>query len=151
MAEMEGSEAVKRVSGRRRLSFGLGAAGVSVLALAGCGSSQHFANIPRPPTPIDLSVYINQGQHVSVSPDRIGGGPVIMYVTNEANATETLSVNADGDAIASSGPIVSGQTARVTANLSTGPYTISVNSHIKPATLHVGKPRPNADNVLLQP
>ena len=151
MPQMEGSEAVMQAMGRRRLVLGLSAAGVSALALAGCGSSQHFANIPRPPTPIDLSVYINS-QHLAISPNHIGGGPVIIYVTNEASGTETLSVDSpSGSAIASSGPVVSGQTARVTASLSTGNYSITVKSKIPPTTLRVGKQRPNADNVLLQP
>jgi hypothetical protein len=34
--------------------------------IAGCGSSAHFADKSRPPTPIDLTIYVNDSR-VSVS------------------------------------------------------------------------------------
>ena len=42
---------------------------LTTVAIAGCGSSGHFANHPSPPTPVNLTVYINNAR-VSVSPLR---------------------------------------------------------------------------------
>ena len=139
---------------RRRaqaLLFGLLGA-LCAVALAACGGGgQHFADVPRPPTPVDLSVYINN-RHVAISPAKVGAGPVVLYVTNQASRTETLTIRRAGAAVASSGPINSGQTAQVSADLrSPGSYAIATGGPVRAARLRIGKPRPNADNVLLQP
>src|SRR5260370_18039849 len=60
-------------------------------AIAGCGSSGHFANRPSPPTPINLTVFINN-QRVSVSPSSVGAGPVVLIVTNQANTAQSLTL-----------------------------------------------------------
>ena len=53
------------LSWMRRTTIGMMAAGA--IAASGCGSSEKFANIPKPPPPINLTVYINDSR-VSVSP-----------------------------------------------------------------------------------
>jgi hypothetical protein len=136
------------------------------LAAAGCGSATHFADRSRPPTPIDLTVYVNNAR-VSVSPASVGAGPVIFYVTNQAAQTETLTVQpaGGGRSLANTGPINPGETAQVQVDFSAAnrDYTVTTNRAgasdaaqatgrpITPATLHVGAPRPSADNALLQP
>jgi hypothetical protein len=155
--------AVSRESGRprRRAQSGLTGltglcAAVAALALAGCGSSQHFADNPRPATPIDLSVYVDNN-HVSISPAHVGAGPVILYVTNQASNAQTLSIKSSkGSPIADTGTINSGQTAQLQTDLKTGTYSVTTGAKITgasivPAKLDIGKPRQNADNVLLQP
>ncbi len=146
----------------RRTTIGILAAGG--LALAGCGSSSTFANNPRPPTPVDLTVYINNAR-VSVSPSSVGAGPVIFIVTNQSTKTQTLSIqhSASGTGLASTGPINPQATTEVTVNFNPGDYTVTTGpagktdaanatpSGIHPAALHIGKARQNADNVLLQP
>ena len=132
----------------------------AALALAGCGGSSHFADKPRPPSPINLSVYVND-KHVSVSPASVGAGPVDFLVTNSASGTELVTVKSSGDGhtAASTGPINPGTTAQVQADLGTGSYTVSVaaaNSSfggptIRPAQLRIGKPRANGNNAILQP
>ena len=138
-----------------------GAAGA--VMLAGCGSAAHFANRPRPPIPVNLTVYIND-HRVSVSPASVGAGPVQFIVTNEATRNEALTVRSGGgNALANTGPINPGATAQVTVDFRSGDYLIATSKPagsdaqlatsalIHPATLHIGPARPNADNALLQP
>jgi hypothetical protein len=138
--------------GRRRGGLGLLLA-ATALALAGCGtgSPQHFADKPRPAVPVDLTVYVDN-QHVSVSPARVGAGPVILYVTNQASHTQNVAITtARGRSVASSGRINAGATAQITANLKRGSYRVRAAAHTAAARLRITHPRPNADNVLLQP
>jgi hypothetical protein len=146
----------------RRTTIGILAA--SALGVCGCGSGTTFANQPRPPTPVDLTVYINSAR-VSVSPSSVGAGPVIFIVTNQASQTESLGIQpaGGGSQIATTGPINPQATTEVTVDLSRGDYTVSTQttgssqaaqtnpSSIQPATLHIGPARPSASNVLLQP
>ncbi|WP_249009882.1 hypothetical protein [Conexibacter sp. DBS9H8] len=128
------------------------AALLAAATIAACGAARHFADIPRPPLPVDLSVYID-GTHVSVSPDRIGAGPVILFVTNQAARTRALSLTAPGgEQLATSGGIDAGQAAQVTADPTrAGVYTLRAGPGIPATELTVGRLRPNADNALLQP
>lgn len=136
-------------------------------AVAGCGSSSHFANRPSPPTPINLTVYIND-QRVSVSPSTVGAGPVVLIVTNQASTAQSLTVLPAGASaaqpLADTGPINPQATTQVTVNLNMpGAYTFGTTPNasteaaaalptgVRPALLHVGQPRPSGSNVLLQP
>ncbi len=136
-------------------------------AIAGCGGGAHFANLPRPPIPINLTVYINN-QRVSISPSSVGAGPVQLIVTNQANSAESLIVlpagTSAGQALADTGPLSPQATANVTVDLdSPGAYTVAIApsssteaaaaspTGIQPALLRVGKPRPSASNQLLNP
>jgi hypothetical protein len=146
----------------RRTTIGILAVSAS---LAGCGSSSTFANRPRPPTPVDLTVYISS-QRVLVSPSSVGAGPVNFIVTNGSAKTQTLAIQpaAGGHPLASTGPITPQATAQVTVNFSKqGDFSITTSPSgstdasqaipvsIKPGALHIGHPRPPASNVLLQP
>ena len=142
----------------------IGILGVSAIALAGCGSSKTFANRPRPPVPINLTVYISNAR-VSVSPRAVGAGPVVFIVTNQAVRAESLAVQRKGGAgsIANTGPINPQGTAQVTVNLPRGVYTVATPSAgateaaraeaspIQSATLVIGRRRESASNQLLQP
>ena len=140
---------------------------VATSVIAGCGSSGHFANHPSPPTPVNLTVYINN-QRVSVSPSSIGAGPVVLIVTNQASTAQSLTVLPAGTSaaqpIADTGPINPQATAQVTVNLNTpGAYTVATAPNgsteaaaalptgVRPAVLRVGHQRPSGSNELLQP
>ncbi len=138
---------------------------VGALVASGCGGGSTFANRPRPPTPINLTVYINHSR-VSVSPSSVGAGPVVFIATNAASQTESLTIKAPGGAqtLASTGPINPQATAQVTVDFhEPGDYTVSTGktgtseaaraspSSIEPATLRIGALRPNASSALLQP
>jgi hypothetical protein len=147
----------------RRTTIGFLA--LSAVAVAGCGNTTTFANKPRPPTPVDLTVYINNAR-VSVSPNSVGAGPVIFIVTNQSTKTQTLSINnsISGKSIGvGTGPINPQATTEVTVDFKPGNYSVTTGpsgqtdaalaapASIHPAPLHIGAPRKNADNVLLQP
>lgn len=149
----------------RRRTIGILA--VSALGLAGCGSGGTFANKPRPATPINLAIYVNNAR-VSVSPASVGAGPVVFIVTNQATQAVTLTILPAGASaaqpLADTGPINPQGTAKVTVNFDTpGDYTVTTGSQgatdaatatnppIRPASLHIGAPRPSGSNALLQP
>jgi hypothetical protein len=155
---------------------------VVVLAagLTACGSSGgHFANNPRPPSPVNLTVYIND-HRVSISPASLGAGPVVFIVTNQASRAESLTIVPAGDAsaqpatntpgcpstspaLACTGPISPMATAQVKVNLVTGAYTVATTGSggtaaaaatspgIQPALLRIGGQRPNSSGQLLVP
>jgi hypothetical protein len=143
----------------------IGIAAVGALIVGGCGGGAHFANKPRPATPVDLTVYINDSR-VSVSPNSVGAGPVIFIITNQSSKTQTITFQqaAGGSALDTSAPINPQATSEVTVNFNPGSYSLTTTSpggatdasqptqtSIQPATLTIGPPRPNANGVLLQP
>ncbi len=147
----------------RRWTVGMCAA--SALLLVACGGSTgSFQNRPRPPIPVNLSVYINDAR-VSVSPSSVGAGPVEFIVTNAARQTESLSIqSADGSqTLGSTGPINPQTTAQVTVDFRTpGDYQVATGksgtlaqqdapASIRAAALHIGSQRASASNALLQP
>ncbi|MEO6858954.1 MAG: hypothetical protein ABI323_10250 [Solirubrobacteraceae bacterium] len=143
----------------------IGVAGLSGLALAGCGSiGGKAATLARPPTPVNLTVYVNDSR-VSVSPSSVGAGPVVFIVTNQASKAEGLSISRSGDSqpLASTAPINPQGTTQVAVNFRPGDYTIgpaanggtdaalSVTPPLRSASIHVGGQRPSSSNQLLQP
>ena len=142
----------------------IGILGISAIALTSCGSGKTFANHPRPPAPVNLTVYINNAR-VSVSPQAVGAGPVVFIVTNQAGRAETLAIQHKGGAgsIANTGPINPQGTAQVTVNLRRGVYTVATTTNgateaaraatspIHAATLVIGRRRQSASSQLLQP
>lgn len=148
-----------------RIAIGITA--VSAIVIAGCGGGSKFENKPRPPVPVNLTVYINDAR-VSVSPTTIGAGPIVFIVTNQAKKAESVQIQSADAAsgstpAADTGPINPQATATVKVNLQQGDYTMatgssgstlaqqSAGSQIRPAHIHIGPPRPSAQNALLQP
>jgi hypothetical protein len=153
---------------------------VLAAGLTACGSSGgHFANNPRPPSPVNLTVYIND-QKVSISPTAVGAGPVVFIVTNQASRAESVTIGPAGDAsaqpaanapgcpstssaLACTGPISPMATAQVKVNLGTGAYTVATTGSggteaasaaapgIQPALLRIGSQRPSSSGQLLVP
>ncbi|HKO27495.1 MAG TPA: hypothetical protein VJU80_08570 [Solirubrobacteraceae bacterium] len=144
----------------RRTTIGMLA--VSALAVSACGASSQGATTPRPPAPVNLTVYIDD-HRVSLSPSSVGAGPVAFIITNQADSAESLAIlpkgSAAGRPLADTGPINPQATAQVTVNFSSpGTYSVSTGrgdggpaSSVQAATLTVGKARGNSNNQLLQP
>ena len=138
----------------------IGMLAIGALAVSGCGGTSKGATQPRPPAPVNLSVYIDNSR-VSVSPATVGAGPVALIITNQASNAESLAIlpagSSAGQHLANTGPINPQATAQVTVDFSTpGRYSLSTGgdtggSSIRAASLHIGKPRPSSDNQLLQP
>jgi hypothetical protein len=147
----------------RRRTIVMCIAGAISVSACGAGSSSS-AGKPRPAAPVNLSVYVGDAK-VTVSPGLVGAGPIVFIVTNQARRAESLAISAGGrsSSLASTSPINPQATTQVTVDLRPGHYTIATGplratdasaaprSAIHPASLRVGRERPNSDNVLLQP
>jgi hypothetical protein len=134
---------------------------VSALVASACGSTSKGATTPRPPAPVNLTVYIDN-HRVSVAPTRVGAGQVAFIITNQASQAESLSVlpsgSPAGQPLANTGPINPQATAQVTVDFrSPGSYSLSTGgdvgagSSIQAASIHVGRPRSSSNDQLLQP
>jgi hypothetical protein len=147
---------------RFRMIAVVGACGLS---LAACGSvGGKAATEVRPPTPVNLTVEVNDSR-VSVSPSSVGGGPVVFIVTNQASTAQALSISPAGQThpLASTAPINPQGTTQVSVDFRPGNYTIataphgstdaalSVNPPIRSASIHIGHERSGSSNTLLQP
>lgn len=139
----------------------IGQSAIIALILTACGSAGgQSPSVARPPNPVNLTVYVNDS-HVSVSPARVGAGPITFIVTNQASQAESLAVlpagSAAGQPLADTGPINPQATAQVTVNFtSPGTYSLSTGgggsgSSIGAASIHVGPPRSNSNDQVLQP
>ena len=121
----------------------------------GCGGGKTFKNDPRPPTPVQLTGVVTDKQ-VTVSPKKVGGGPVILIVSNQTQSAHTITLEGGGnkDTV---GPINPLDTAMLQQTLKPGTYTIKAGSRaattreIKPGTLTVGPNRSSSSNQLLLP
>jgi hypothetical protein len=136
------------------------AAGVAValaIGLAACGGDDEFANDERAPAAIQLSAAITRS-NITVSPSRIGAGPVELIASNLTSTSQRLMLSsrtpAGGGAALEqrTGPINPGDTASLTADLEQGTYRVTTGSRaIAPATIRVGRSRPSGQGRLLQP
>ncbi len=136
----------------------------AALALSACGSSATGAITPRPPAPVNVTVYIDN-RSVSVSPSSVGAGAVEFIITNQAAQAESLAIlrsgASAGQPLADTGPINPRATAQVTVDLSSpGRYSLATagggvgggsGSGIRAASLRIGPQRANSNNQLLQP
>jgi hypothetical protein len=135
------------------------------LVAGGCGGSGAGVERPSPPVALNLTVYVNDSA-VSLSPDSVGAGPVVLIVTNQGSRAESLTLlpagAPAGQPIASTGPISPQGTAQLKADLGPGNYSLSseVNgglraptsaAAIRPAALQIGPARPSGSGDLLAP
>jgi len=133
------------------------AAFVLAFGVAGCGGDDDFVNAPRPPVEITLSAAIAP-TGVTVSPARVGAGPIELLVSNQTRTSQRLTLQTetltDGgrELKQSTGPINPGDTASLKATLHPGTYSVLVDDDaIDPARIDVGPPRASAQDRLLQP
>jgi hypothetical protein len=139
-------------SGRTRVVALLLAGAVVV---GGCGGGKSFKNDARPPTPVQLTGVVTD-KAVTISPKRVGGGPVILIVSNQTQSAHTITLEGGGnrDTV---GPINPLDTAMLQQTLKPGIYTVKAGSRaattreIRPGTLTVGPNRPSSSNQLLLP
>lgn len=140
----------------RRVWIALSAASAAAV-LAGCGGGSDYANDPRPPSPINVTAAITDDK-VTVSPQDIGAGPVVIIIANETSKAHRVTVETDelGASTAGikqqTGPINPQGTGTLKLDMRTGRYTVTVDGGaISGARLKVGKKRPSSQDQLLQP
>ena len=139
--------------GSRRVGALLGVA-ISAALVAGCGD-EDFKNDPRPPVPIGLSGVI-QTDRVTVSPARVGAGPIVITISNQTQRRRTITLEGE-TLVTRQGPIEPGDTATIQRTLAPGSYEVragsptAVRREIEPAVLDIGAERPASNNDLMLP
>jgi hypothetical protein len=143
------------------------AAGAAVaLGVSACGSAgSAAASRPVPPAPIVISVLAGP-RGVSISPVRVGAGPVLFTVTNQGGRAVSLTVvgRHRGRPVVRTGPLNPQGVTQLKLDLGRGTYTVSArppgratdaartrNSTAPSATLRVGARRPSAGDQVLEP
>jgi hypothetical protein len=140
---------------RARMSRLLVATTALALALVGCGGGKDFANEPRPPVTLQLTGVITKDK-VTISPNRVGAGPVVITVSNQSGQARTLTLVGNGDQ-EQIGPISSLETGQLQKTLKPGRYTVTAGSEratahaVAPATLLIGKERQSGSDKVLLP
>jgi hypothetical protein len=131
-------------------------AGLAIAAalFAGCGQDD-FKNEARAPIREALTGVI-QDDSVTVSPSKIGAGPVEITISNQTDMAH--SVTLEGESIVErGGSVAPGDTATIQKTLEPGSYQVkagtkkAVRQEIRPAILQIGKQRKNSNNDLLLP
>ena len=131
-----------------------GLAVAAAVIVAGCGD-EDFKNEARAPIREALTGVI-QDDKVTVSPAKLGAGPVEITISNQTDAEH--SVTLEGESIVErQGPVAPGDTVTIQKTLTQGDYEVKAGSEkavpreIRPAVLRIGKERRNSNNELLLP
>jgi hypothetical protein len=131
-------------------------AGLAIAAaiVAGCGG-EDFKNEARAPIREALTGVIQDDQ-VTVSPSKLGAGPVEITISNQTDADHTVTL--EGESIVErQGPVAPGATVTIQKTLEKGSYEVKAGSEkavpkeIRPAVLKIGRERENSNNDLLLP
>lgn len=125
-----------------------------VLLTGGAGCGEDFKNEPRAPVPLELTGVVQPGA-VTVSPDEVGAGPVLITISNQTDRALTLTL-AGPSVREEVGPVNPRDTARIQQTLTQGTYELRAESdepevrQIASGRLKVGRPRdPSNDRILL--
>ncbi len=140
-------------AGLKRCVCGAAAVAASLGAVA-CGDDD-FENSPRPAASVDLTgVIADRG--VSVSPSKIGAGPVRITMVNQTDDAHTVTL--EGPSVEERvGPVNPLDTATISKTLPSGTYEVragserAVDREIPPAELTVGPERESSNDSLLLP
>lgn len=142
----------------RRTTLAIALLGVLATASLGCDTEKH-QNALRPPAPIVLSAAITP-ERISVSPRRVGAGPVTLVFTNLTGSSQQVTFESAGAPGSTSRPGIRQQTAPINpddtatlkATVEPGRYRVRVaGDAVAPATLLIGPERPSAQNDLMLP
>ncbi|HMJ96421.1 MAG TPA: hypothetical protein VK486_11240 [Thermoleophilaceae bacterium] len=127
---------------------------IAAALLAGCGGDD-FKNEARAPVRLALTGVIKNDK-VTVSPAKIGAGPVEITISNQTDSVRTIML--EGETIKEQqGPVQPGDTTTIQRTLEPGSYEVragsekAVRKEIQPAVLTIGKKRKNSNNDLLLP
>jgi hypothetical protein len=132
---------------------------VVLVALVGCGGDDtvEYGNEERPPAPINVTAAIDTDR-VRVSPRRFGSGPVVIIISNQSGAPQSVTLETDeiggdtGGITRSTQEIASRSTGQLKVDPPEGTYRLSASADdITPAEVVVGPRRESAQDALLQP
>ena len=122
--------------------------------LGGCGEDD-FENEARAPVRVALTGVI-QDDEVTVSPAKVGAGPVEITISNQTDSERTITL--EGESLTEQGgPVQPGDTVTLQKTLEPGSYEVragsekAVRQEIQPAVLEIGRERKNSNNELLLP
>ena len=121
------------------------AALVAVTSMAGCGGGEDFANKPRPAVTLQLSGVITADKMV-VQPSKIEAGPIVLLISNQTDASHSVTLEGEGVDPEEVGPINPLDTATIQKDLPEGDYELSIvpnEDGIKAAELEVAGQRPS--------
>jgi hypothetical protein len=127
---------------------------LAVALLGGCGG-EDFKNEARAPIREALTGVI-QNDAVSVSPSKLGAGPVEITISNQTDAAHSSTLEG-ASTVDRTEPVQPGDTATIQKTLRPGSYEVkagsekAVSREIRPAVLKIGKERKNSNNELLLP
>ena len=132
---------------------GLASVAVAAVLVAGCGEDD-FANEPRAPVRVELTGVIQEDK-VTVSPAKIGAGPILITISNQTEQARTITLEG-GRVREQVGPVRPLEAETITKTLEPGEYEVragsprAVRREIEPAVLAIGKRRrASNDDVLL--
>jgi hypothetical protein len=97
-----------------------------------------------------------QDDEVTVSPAKLGAGPVEITISNQTDAKHSITLEGNST-IDRAGPVAPGDTATIQKTLRRGTYEVkagsskAVRKEIRPAVLKIGKKRKNSNNDVLLP
>ena len=139
---------------RRSRVAALVAGGLAALLASACGGDD-FANKPRPPVPVQLTGVITKTR-VTVSPDNVGAGPIILTISNQTPESHTVTLEGRG-VRERVGPVNPLDTATIQKTLPSGSYEVKAGSEqavpteIASGALLVGPARPSGSDRTLLP
>jgi hypothetical protein len=122
--------------------------------LAGCGQ-EDFKNEARAPIRLALTGVI-QDDAVTVSPSKLGAGPVEITISNQTDAVHSITLEGQST-VDRAGSVQPGDTATIQKTLEPGSYEVkagsskAVSKEIRPAVLRIGRERKNSNNDVLLP
>jgi hypothetical protein len=127
---------------------------IAAVLVAGCGG-EDFKNEPRAPIREALTGVI-QADAVTVSPSKLGAGPVEITISNQTEAKHSITLEGKS-VVERGGQVEPGGTATIQKTLQPGTYEVKAGStkavrrEIRPAVLTIGKERENSNNDVLLP
>jgi hypothetical protein len=129
--------------------------GAIALGAAGCGDEDDFANNPRPAVPVQITGVITDDK-VTVSPNSLGAGPVVLTLSNQSKDAHTVTLSG-GTIKTEIGPINPLDTGTIQKTLDEGEYEVKAGTtkaltrEIRAAALKIGAPRESSSNETLLP
>lgn len=102
---------------------------VTALGLSACGSAgSRSASSPPPPDPVVLSALVGANR-LSISPQRVGAGPVLLTVTNQGRRAAALMLSRAGRSVARTAPINPQGAIQIKVDLTRGRYRLAIAQH----------------------